>query len=343
MAQNGAKSLICINRSGLTKKRAKSTVKQLMEFGVQVTIRICDISDEPGLRRVLSELSKCGPPIRGMIQAAMMLKDVHIENMEWDDYFDVLSPKFCGTWNLHRNLPHDLDFFVMLSSLSGVIGNATQAAYASGCAFQNSFAAYRKSLGLAAVSLDLGVISDAGYLAENKELANKMKRQGFQAMTTKSLMALIQVAISNPPSEKAQMITGLGQWKEGESLGNFEEAIFSHFRHQFGSHGDPSKTSSGLLKAELDSAKTVDQTAGVICEAISEKLASHLSIPVENIDSSNRVSEYGVDSHVAIELRDWIFRSMACTIPILEILAKSLLDLSFRVANEIFQDRGELN
>ncbi|CAG8003769.1 unnamed protein product [Penicillium olsonii] len=339
MAHNGAKSLIFINRSGLSKEKAKATVNELMECGVQVTIRICDISDEPSVSRVLGEVSKCVPPIRGMIQAAMMLKDVHIENMQSEDYSDVMKPKYQGTWNLHRNLPSDLDFFVMLSSISGVIGNATQAAYASGCAFQDSFAAYRQSLGLAAVSLDLGAISDAGYLAENKELAQKMKRQGFQGMDSKRLLGLIEVAISELRGERTQMITGLGRWKEGESLGNFDEPVFSHFRYQSGGYGDPSsQTSSELLKAELSSARTTDQAAALVCEAISKKLATHLSIPVENIDSSNRVSEYGVDSHVAIELRDWIFRSMACTIPILEILAKSLFDLSFKVANEIFQE-----
>ncbi|CAG8125616.1 unnamed protein product [Penicillium salamii] len=342
MAHNGAKSIIFISRSGLSNEKSKATVKELMERGVQVTIRACDISDESSVSHVLGELSKCAPPIRGLIQAAMVLKDVHIENMQPDEYYDVISPKYHGTWNLHRNLPSDLDFFVMLSSISGVIGNATQAAYAAGCAFQDSFAAYRQRLGLAAVSLDLGVISDAGYLAENKELAKKMKRQGFQGMNTKTLMGLIQVAISQPPNERTQIITGLGRWKEGESLGNFDESIFSHFRHQFGGLGEPSsQTSSELLKAALNSAKTTDQATGVICEAISQKLASHLSIPVENIDSANRVSDYGVDSHVAIELRDWISRSMACTIPILEILAKSLLDLSFRVASEIFHNHEE--
>ncbi|CAG7925317.1 unnamed protein product [Penicillium olsonii] len=158
-------------------------------------------------------------------------------------------------------------------------------------------------------------------------------------MDSKTLLGLIEVAVSQLRGEKTHMITGLGRWKEGESLGNFDEPMFSHFRYQSGGHGDPSsQTSWELLKAELSSARTTDQAAALVCEAISKKLATHLSIPVENIDSSNRVSEYGVDSHVAIELRDWIFRSMACTIPILEILANSLFDLSFKVANEIFQE-----
>ena len=341
MAQNGAKSLIFINRSGGTKAQSKAIVKDLMESGVQVTIRACDISNAPEVDRVFDDLSKCAPPIRGVIQAVMVLKDTHIEKMQMEDYQTVIGPKHLGTWNLHRALPSDLDFFVMLSSISGVIGNATQAAYASACAFQDSFAAYRNSLGLTAISLDLGVITDAGYLAENKELAKKMKRQGFHDTDTKALLSLIQVALAKPQKNMSQMITGLGQWKEGESLGNFDEAVFSHFRHKFGSPSQVSRSPLETLKVNRGAAKTIEQAATVVCEMISNKLASHLSIPVENIDPSNRVSEYGVDSHVAIELRDWISRSMACNIPILEILAKSLTDLSFKVASEMNRDDEE--
>lgn len=344
MAQNGAQNLIFVNRSGLSKYQSQVTVKDLMEKGIQVTTRACDISDETEVQRMLHDLSYCAPPIRGLIQAAMVLKDVHIENMRLDEYLDVMGPKCYGTWNLHRHLPTNLDFFLMLSSISGVIGNATQAAYAAGCTFMDAFAAYRRSLGLPAISLDLGTITDVGYLAENSDLAGKMERQGFQGTDTPTLLSLIQVAISQSTSGEAQFVTGLGQWKEMESLGNFDAPLFAHFRYKFQVHGK----SAGLgdlieegLKAELSAAKTVDQATVIICDAISRKIASNLSIPVENINPSNPVSEYGVDSHVAVELRNWISKSMDCTIPILEILAKSMLELSHKIASQRLESKSE--
>ncbi|KAJ5412660.1 uncharacterized protein N7487_007019 [Penicillium crustosum] len=342
MAQNGAKSLIFVNRSGLSKHQSQVTVKNLVEKGIQVTTRACDISDETEVQQMLHDLSYCALPIRGLIQAAMVLKDVHIENMRLEEYRDVMGPKYYGTWNLHRHLPTNLDFFLMLSSISGVIGNATQAAYAAGSTFMDAFAAYRRSLGLPAVSLDLGTITDVGYLAENSDLAAKMERQGFQGTDTPTLLSLIQVAISQSTSGEAQLITGLGQWKEMESLGNFEAPLFAHFRYKFQVHGKSAAHGDSMegLKAELSAAKTVDQATIVICDAISRKIASHLSIPVENINPSNPVSEYGVDSHVAVELRNWISRSMDCTIPILEILAKSMLELSHKIANQRLQSKS---
>lgn len=343
MVQNGAKSLIFVNRSGLSKYQSQATVRNLVEQGIQVTARACDISDETEVQRMLHDLSYCAPPIRGLIQAAMVLKDVHIENMELDEYRDVMGPKYYGTWNLHRHLPTDLDFFLMLSSISGVIGNATQAAYAAGCTFMDAFAAYRRSLGLPAVSLDLGTITDVGHLAENKDLATKMERQGFQGTDTPTLLSLIQVAIAQSTSGGAQLVTGLGQWKETESLGNFDAPLFAHFRYKFQGHGKPTGLSDSMegLKVELGAAKTVDQATAIICDALSRKIASHLSIPVENINPSNPVSEYGVDSHVAVELRNWVSRSMDCTVPILEILARSMSELSHKIASQRFEGNSE--
>ncbi|KAJ5084893.1 hypothetical protein NUU61_009472 [Penicillium alfredii] len=325
MAEHGARSLVFVNRSGLAKEDAKSTVKELEDKGVQVMVHACDISDETQAQRMVIDTSRCAPP------------DVHIERMTAEDYNTVLGPKYAGTWNLQRHLPHDLDFFVMLSSISGVIGNATQAAYAAGSTFTDSFAAYRNALGLPAVSLDLGTITDVGYLAENKDLAAKMARQGFQGTGTSTLLSLVQVAISQSRTTdtNSQIVTGLGEWKAGESLANFEAPLFSHFRrkYQTDTQMDVRDDFVQKLRDGLEAAKTMDDATSIICDALSAKIASHLAIAVESINPSNSVSEYGVDSHVAVELRNWISKTMGNSVPILEILASgSMLDLAGKIA-----------
>lgn len=83
------------------------------------------------------------------------------------DYEAAIRPKVYGTWDLHNQLPRELDFFLTLSSTSGIIGNASQAAYAVVFTFLDALVNYRNGLGLAAATLDLGVILDVGYVAEN--------------------------------------------------------------------------------------------------------------------------------------------------------------------------------
>ena len=77
--------------------------------------------------------------------------------MSLQDYNDVMRPKVDGIWNLHNRLSKvDLDFFIMLSSVIGLAGDASQAAYSSASVFQDAFADFRNTQGLPAVTLDLG-------------------------------------------------------------------------------------------------------------------------------------------------------------------------------------------
>ncbi|KAF9883547.1 hypothetical protein FE257_003186 [Aspergillus nanangensis] len=344
MADHGAKTLIFVSRSGLNKPSSQATVQDLEKRGVRVMVQACDVSDSQQMASLMSELTAKAPPIAGVMQAAMVLKDTHIENMTLADYLSVLRPKYAGTWNLHRTLPRTLDWFIMLSSISGLIGNPTQAAYAAGSTFMDAFAAYRHTLGLPAISLDLGVITDAGYLSENASLASKMSQQGFHGTDTKTLPALIEAAIVNSAlptpnnNNNPQIITGLGEWKEGHSLASFEAPLFAHFRRRFLDSSVWAQTGAAslvTLRAELQNAKTLEEASVVVYGALGARVAGHMAIPVESIDPGGPISEYGIDSHVAVELRNWIAKSMESMVPILEILASgSLMELAAKIAGK---------
>jgi len=74
MAERGAQNLIFVNRSGLSRESSKETVRVLEERGVRVIVYACDISDSRQMQTMVSELAQQAPPIRGVIQAAMVLK-----------------------------------------------------------------------------------------------------------------------------------------------------------------------------------------------------------------------------------------------------------------------------
>ena len=88
--------------------------------------------------------------------------------MTLEAYQAALRSKVQGSLNLHQLLSNaTLDFFIMLSSCSGIIGGNGEASYASACTFQDAFARYRTDLGMPTRSLDLGMIEDAGYVSES--------------------------------------------------------------------------------------------------------------------------------------------------------------------------------
>ncbi|PVH77199.1 putative polyketide synthase [Cadophora sp. DSE1049] len=336
MLDHGAKNIIFANRSGQTKQVAKETVHALEARGARVAVYSCDVGNDLQVTGMVTKAGNALPPIKGVIQAAMVLKDAMIENLSVDDYNAVLQPKVQGTWNLHKVLPRNMDFFIMLSSVSGVIGNASQSAYAAAGTFMDAFAVYRNSLGLPAVTLDLGVITGIGYLSENQELAAAMELQGFEGTNEAKLMALIESAIFEPRREGAlsQTITGLGTWKKGQSLGNFDVSLFAKFRRRGLDDIEGGETSSEeTLRQDIRASTTMAEATASVCAALVNKLAVRLGTPVDNIVSSKTISEYGVDSLVAVEMRNWIAKDIESQVPILEILAnQSLTQLSAKIA-----------
>lgn len=74
MVNQGAKNLVLISRSGLTRHTARKFADELGDIGCNVAVFSCDIADERQLSKVLKKCADSMPPIRGVIQAAMALK-----------------------------------------------------------------------------------------------------------------------------------------------------------------------------------------------------------------------------------------------------------------------------
>lgn len=109
---------------------------------------------------------RCGGSDYLLMHSFSTSQDAIFENMTYDDWVSCTRPKIQGSWNLHNVLPQDLDFFIMLASTSGIIGNPGQANYAAGNTFEDALAHYRRRRGQKAMALDIGAVRDVGYLAE---------------------------------------------------------------------------------------------------------------------------------------------------------------------------------
>ncbi|KAJ5327981.1 hypothetical protein N7452_008371 [Penicillium brevicompactum] len=334
MASRGAKHIICLNRSGLSNHQAQETVRAVDALGCTATVFACDVADSAQLASTLEVARHQLPPIRGVIQGAMVLRDSMLANMTLDDYLAVLRPKLHGSRNLHDQLPTNLDFFVMESSVSGIVGNTAQAAYAAANTFLDAFARYRRSNGLPATTIDIGAVSGVGYLAQNEELKLAMQRQGFEFTDEPGLMRLLEFSIRNSARDvdRAHIITGLGAWNPETSLPALDAPMFSHFRMKTATSVDVGKAEASLHQA-LKQSKEVNSAIDLIIVALVNQIVSHTGVPVENVSTSKSLQDYGIDSLAAVELKNWISKEMESVIPIFELMAaESLSDLAAKIA-----------
>lgn len=86
----------------------------------------------------------------------IFFEDAVLEKMTFDDWKLSVEPKVHGSWNLHTLLPQGMDFFICLSSISGIVGSGGQANYAAANTYMDAFVRYRIMRGEKATSLDLG-------------------------------------------------------------------------------------------------------------------------------------------------------------------------------------------
>ena len=302
-------------------------VQKLRAEGVSVAVHSKDISDMDQVQDVV-RASKELPPIRGVIQMAMTMRNSMFKNMSIEDWNDSLAPKVRGTWNLHEAFKHqDLDHFIMFSSGVGILGNAGQAAYGAASTFLDAFAEYRHGLGMPGTTIDIGLVLRIGYVAEQMDDRARQifERQGFEGINEDELLALLEATLVGHDRGRAagSIMIGLDKWGDGETRPMLATPRFSHFR-RMANRTIGAKTSldekTASVREALREVKTAEEAISTVCHAIMEKMARLLMLPVNEIDETKAMQEYGIDSLVAVEMRNWISANLGATISVLEIL-----------------------
>ncbi|KAI0601372.1 hypothetical protein F4775DRAFT_582241 [Biscogniauxia sp. FL1348] len=332
MARCGARNIISFSRSGTGDERSQRVVHILESMGTKVQVCTGDVSDLKDVTRLFQESTL---PIAGIIQGAMVLRDKTFEAMTVQDYHDALACKVSGTWNLHiaaEQAHQKLSFFTMLSSISGFVGTAGQANYAAGNSFQDAFASYRHSLGLAAHTVDLGIIEDVGYMSEHQSLTDRVQsRSRLSAINEKQLHEVVKLSILQQtaddgrglnPDSRSQMVTGLPfpLHEDSPVLGDmrFRTLLMPHsdLEHDgSGTGSDSISTFKSMIAASLPSEQLIPEAVKLVNEQIVRMLGL-----TSAMEESKPLNSYGMDSLAAVDLRNWFKLQLGVGLTTLDIL-----------------------
>ncbi|KAK7734196.1 Type I Iterative PKS [Diaporthe eres] len=341
--EKGAKNIIVTSRKAESHPSAPELSSLAAAAGCRLLLRNCDTTQEAELVALIKEASKELPPIRGVINAAMVLDDTVVERMSFTQWRRAVSAKVSTTLNLHNHLP-DLSFFIMLSSVTGITGSVSQANYAVGNTFQDAFARYRTKHGQPAVALDLSAVASAGFVAEAGEAARShIEKLGSISVEIDAVLKLVEAAIRNPlrkSADESQVIVGLAPWDSlADGAATRRDRRFGTLRlgvsrDTSGGEGDGaansgagSKSSAAAIQKSLGDigSLTRGKAESVIADATADKLAGIFNVPESNIDHSLPLSQYGVDSLVAVDLRNWLSAAVKAKVSIFEILHNASL------------------
>lgn len=329
LVDHGARKLCFLSRSGGRSAEAQKLIQDLRMRQVQVQAYACDIADEEAIVNALARCSRELGPVRGVIQCAMLLRDVLFTNMSYQEWIESTRPKVQGTWNLHQHLK-DVDFFVILSSFAATFGNRGQSNYAAGGAYQDAIAYYRRSLGLHAVALDLGLMRDVGVLAEKGITESLREWEIPYGIREVQFHALLKRAISGDSTGdiSPQVLTGLATGGSAIAAGitmpfYLEDARFSIMaktgvREQNTSQKQNTKASTRVL---IQQATSLQEATEHVIEALVNRVAKMLQTPTSEIDTGRFLHSYGIDSLVAIEIVNWALKELKAVITVIDVMA----------------------
>ncbi|KAK9419296.1 putative Polyketide synthase [Seiridium unicorne] len=350
MADRGAKHLILPSRSGATSQAATNVVSELREDGVRVLAPRCNGAVADELSATLNAAYSEGfPPVRGCINSCMDLQDSVFENMTYAQWTRSITSKVDTSWTLHQVLPRDLDFFILLSSVAGIYGLPGQSNYAAGCAFQDALARHRAATGYpgVSVSLDLGWMRDDGAIHESTDLKRRFtSASDMKPVATTDLLAVLDhycdPSLASLDQDRSQLLVGLTTPDEVRAQASATPETLRGMRlfagfdvvlaNEAGPGGGPSVAADDVVQRFLRARSAADRV-NVVATALREKVARALGVEVDHIDSAKGLADYGVDSLMGVELRNWIRRDFGVSVAVFEIMqgGKTIEDVGLLV------------
>ncbi|KAH8782685.1 putative polyketide synthase [Diaporthe sp. PMI_573] len=337
LADNGARKLCFLSRSGVKSAEAQELVSGLERRGVKVLAPACDITDAAAVRAVVDQLaSDGGSGVKGVVQCAMVLRDGLFRNMSHRDWAESVSPKVAGTWNLHSAVGDRADFFVTLSSFTAIFGERGVANYAAGGAFQDAVAHFRRARGLRAVTLDVGIVRDVGVLSARGMTEGFRDWEEPYGLREDDLLRLVKVAIAGDMAQELgpQVMTGLATGGSALEAGIETPWYLSSSDARFaimaktgtrtaGARGSDGSNATGKdsVQSRLAAADSVATGSAVVLEALVDFVAKMLHTTPAEVDTHRFLHSYGIDSLTAIELINWALRDCKALLTVFDVMA----------------------
>lgn len=315
MVDHGARYLALMSR-GEANGPVAAMRKNLEEKGARVVLARGDVSKAEDVSRVLAQIRKTMPGLRGIIHCAGVLDDGVILQQSPERFRAVMGPKVEGSWNLHQHtLGEELDFFVLFSSAASLLGSQGQANYAAANAFMDMLAHQRHSEHRPGLSINWGAWDKVGMAASRQ--SSKIARmagvgtiqpeEGLNALHLLLRSSLVQAGVV--PIEWSRF---LQQFPAGGRPPFHAEIA----EEGLSSAGEPpsSGVNAHIVRAiqEASPGDRMNLLSGFIAEQAAKVLGIDPSRPIHVRQPLN---ELGLDSLMAVELRNALGMAIGRPLP----------------------------
>ncbi len=312
LVEQGARTLVLVGRSAPS-EAAMQAIETMESSGAQVLAWQADIASEADAAAVLSEIEQNLPPLRGIIHAAGVADDGVLLRQDWSRFERVMLPKVVGTLNLHhltRHLP--LDFFVMFSGAASTLGLPGQINYTAANMFMDVFAHARREQGLPALTINWGAWDNLGMTA-NMNGQVWWTRHGMGHIQPEQGLPLLGQLLAQ---DAAQVVVMPFNWASLNLDALGRRAFFTEVVR-----GAAASAASAPASAPPDLLKRWEETAparrrNLLLNFIHDEVMRILGLrSAQMIDPHQPLHELGLDSLMAVEMRNLLCTALDYTLP----------------------------
>ncbi|AFZ34701.1 6-deoxyerythronolide-B synthase, 8-amino-7-oxononanoate synthase [Stanieria cyanosphaera PCC 7437] len=302
LVDKGARNLILVGRSK-PNSEAKVIIQQLEETGAQIEVIQADIANLEAVNRIVRANSS-SPLLKGIIHAAGIIDDGLLQQLSWERFAKVISPKIMGAWNLHlatQNLP--LDFFVCFSSITSILGTFGQGNYAAANSFMDALMHYRRSFGLPGLSINWGLWDDLGMAASlNAEVKARFSDEGLETIELNSGLELLEQLLLQNHSQLAVFPVDWSKFLSAKP----ENTFFQLF-----------KPKSEVKNQPISNLNPIFSNISAFQQHIQTQVAKVLGFSDrKSVDVQENFADLGMDSLMAVELKNQLQTSLKIDIPL---------------------------
>jgi reducing polyketide synthase SwnK len=299
--------IVLISRRGMDAPGARQLIHDVAQLGAAATVVAGDVADKDSVRDILSCFNH-SRPLRGVIHAAAVIDDGVISALTPSRCDAVFAPKVDGAWNLHQLTEGmDLDFFVLFSSVSGIMGTAGQGNYAAANTFLDSLAYSRRAGNLPATSIAWGAWEGEGMAAQLSEISRARYAQlGLDSLTSHDGLELLHRAVSSGRALHIAAAYDLDRLRhyhqDGGGIPPFLQSLLGPGARR--GHTDAATGQDWHWRAALCEAHP-DEHASIIMRLVRATVAKVLGFASpDHVDMTLPLRDIGIDSLTAVLTRN---------------------------------------
>ncbi|KAM9986836.1 hypothetical protein ACTFIY_011275 [Dictyostelium cf. discoideum] len=312
---------------------SKSLMKWEMEFLINKTklvndkikfhFKSIDISNYNSIENSINEIINENNNIKNIdsifhfafTQIACKVENINMEHLNVSH-----GAKTIGAINLHNlSIKFGWKFinFVISSSVASIIGSTDQCSYVCANTLLDSFSRYRHSLRLPLTCINLGPIESTGFVSKNQSISALLDGTGIIPTPINKVLGFLDLQIQNPNKF---------------TKNNEQASLISKFDYYL-----------NLFKNSFDKTKNSNDYKTDIGQLFIKKVSELFSIDESKINKDIRLIDYGADSLVIVQCKNWVDKEIGSNLISIQQLQNNSIDNSIKSIISTFNKRDNQN